>query len=469
MSHDFEVFVAGEAEQLQLYVLASPDSRRLIYPLIWLHDPPFTDLYLHDPSTGKPPQRIVEKMEGMFCPYFFLERQLITLTDWRAPNGRVLAIDMDSPHPNNWRDLVPESRSPIQGIAVVGARIFVRYIEKLQTRIEIFDQLGRRQGILPCQSDSTARFLGGRPESDTLFYEVTSFSRPPSIVTYHTTSGKQEIWANQEVPFDSSSVEVNQVSYPSKDGTQIPMFLICQKERGSRQLPTFLTGYGGFGASITPQFAAYAAFLIEHGFLFAVANLRGGAEFGRQWHLAGRRHNRQNAIDDFIAAAEWLLSTGHTDLEGLAIGGGSNAGLLVGAALTQRPDLFRAVICLGPLLDMLRYHKFDMAQRWVEEFGSTDDPDDFRALRAYSPYHNVRAGIAYPAAMLITGDADSRCHPMHARKMTAALQAATSSQRTVLLDYRRTWGHVAVQPLTARIEALTDRLAFICQELGVTV
>jgi len=288
-------------------------------------------------------------------------------------------------------------------------------------------------------------------------------------VTYHTTSGKQEIWANQEVPFDSSSVEVNQVSYPSKDGTQIPMFLICQKERGSRQLPTFLTGYGGFGASITPQFAAYAAFLIEHGFLFAVANLRGGAEFGRQWHLAGRRHNRQNAIDDFIAAAEWLLSTGHTDLEGLAIGGGSNAGLLVGAALTQRPDLFRAVICLGPLLDMLRYHKFDMAQRWVEEFGSTDDPDDFRALRAYSPYHNVRAGIAYPAAMLITGDADSRCNPMHARKMTAALQAATSSQRTVLLDYRRTWGHVAVQPLTARIEALTDRLAFICQELGVTV
>jgi prolyl oligopeptidase len=248
------------------------------------------------------------------------------------------------------------------------------------------------------------------------------------------------------------------------------MFLVSQpRRRHSGPLPTFLTGYGGFGTSLTPQFAAYSTYLVESGCLFAVANLRGGSEFGEPWHLAGKRQSRQNAIDDFISAAQWLLQQGHSLPGKLAIGGGSNAGLLVGAALTQRPDLFRAVICLGPLLDMLRYHLFDSAHMWVDEYGSADNPEDFFHLRALSPYHLVQEDASYPAVLVISGDADTRCNPMHARKMAAKLQANSRSGYPILLDYKPAWGHAPVQPLGARIEALTDRLAFVCHELGITV
>ena len=201
---------------------------------------------------------------------------------------------------------------------------------------------------------------------------------------------------------------------------------------------------------------------------FAVANLRGGGEFGEQWHFAGKRHNRQNAFDDFIAAAEWLLAQGIATPGRIGIGGGSNAGLLVAAALTQRPDLFRAVVCLGPLLDMLRYHKFDQTNAYVEEFGCADNFDDFRYLLRYSPYHRIEEGVAYPAVMLISGDADNRCNPLHARKMAARLQSATTADHPIVLDYKPTWGHMPVQPLGNRVEALTDRLAFICNELDIS-
>jgi prolyl oligopeptidase len=248
------------------------------------------------------------------------------------------------------------------------------------------------------------------------------------------------------------------------------MFLVARQGwRSSSPLPAFLGAYGGFGISRTPQFNAYSTFLIEHGFLFAFANLRGGGEFGEEWHRAARRHNRQNAFDDFIAAAEWLIAQGYVAPDKLAIGGGSNAGLLMGAALTQRPDLFRVVICMGPLLDMLRYHRFDSAHRCVDEFGTPELEADFRNLLAYSPYHRVREGVAYPSVMLISGDEDTCCNPMHARKMAAHLQAASSSGRPILLDYKPKWGHASVQPLTQRIESLTDRLAFLCHEVGVSI
>ena len=283
-------------------------------------------------------------------------------------------------------------------------------------------------------------------------------------------SGEQREWAKSSVKFDPSFFEIEHVRYKSKDGTSVPMFLVARRERRtSKALPTFLTGYGGFGNSQAPQFNAYSNFLIEHGFLFAVANLRGGSEFGEEWHRAGRRHNRQNAFDDFIAAAEWLLENGYAARGRIAIGGGSNAGLLVAAALTQRPDLFRAVVCLGPLLDMLRYHLFDFARVYVHEYGTSETEDDFRHILAYSPYHSIEEGVPYPAVLFVSGDADTRCNPMHARKMAARLQAASSSSHPILLDYTPTWGHAPLQPLTRRIEALTDRLAFIFHELGVSV
>ena len=246
------------------------------------------------------------------------------------------------------------------------------------------------------------------------------------------------------------------------------MFLISNSDlRGNGPLHTFLTAYGGFGKSITPQFTAYGTYLLERGCLLAIANIRGGSEFGEAWHIAAKRTKRQTAINDFISAAEWLIDEGYTVPEKLAIGGGSNGGLLVAAALTQRPDLFRAVVCLGPLLDMLRYHLFDFAGDWIEEYGSAETKTDFKALLDYSPYHKVEAGAAYPAVLIISGDADTRCNPFHARKMTAKLQGATTSNHPILLDYRREWGHTPVQPLTRRIDALTDRLAFLCCELGL--
>ncbi len=228
-----------------------------------------------------------------------------------------------------------------------------------------------------------------------------------------------------------------------------------------------LTAYGGFGVAVTPQYHPHFIFLIEHGFLIAIANVRGGGEFGEEWHRAGKRHKRKNAIDDFIAAAEWLVENRYTVPKKLAIAGGSNAGLLVGAAFTQRSDLFSVVVSIGPLFDMLRYNLFDSANSLTDEYGTAEKRDDFEHLMTYSPYHRVRDGLRYPAVMIVSGDADTRCNPMHARKMTARLQAASSSKRPVLLEYTRDWGHEPVQPLSRRIDALTDRLAFLCHELGV--
>lgn len=466
---DSETFFAGEDPKLRLVLLASQDGSKLCIYRMLSDGLQTTDVYVQDLTGGAPPRLIVEQIEGKF--YAFLSgNHLVALTNWKSPKGRIVAIDLDRPQRANWVDIVPETDACVRDLAVSANRIFVGYTENAVTRIEIFDTLGRSCGRIPSPPYSTTRLLQADPTSDEVFYSCTSFSQPPSIYCYHANGGHQEPWAQHQVPFDGSWVEVEQIQYRSKDGTQIPMFLVSQEgRRHSGPLPTFLTGYGGFGNSITPQFTVYGSFLIEHGCLLAIANIRGGAEFGEEWHLAAKRHKRQNAIDDFIAAAEWLLTAGQSIPGRIAIGGGSNAGLLVGAALTQRPDLFRAVVCLGPLLDMLRYHKFDQANSWIEEFGCADIRDDFHHLQAYSPYHQVKDGVAYPAVMLISGDADTRCNPMHARKMAARVQAATSSGYPILLDYKPRWGHMPVQPLNNRIEALTDRLAFICHELGVNV
>ena len=234
---------------------------------------------------------------------------------------------------------------------------------------------------------------------------------------------------------------------------------------GKADNPTIMTSYGGFGISMTPQFSVFVAFLMELGCLFALPNIRGGSEFGAAWHMAAKRRNRQTAFDDFLRAAEWLLQTNRTAPGKLAIFGGSNSGLLVGAALTQRPDLFRAAVCMVPILDMLRYHLFDNAHVWKEEFGTAEDPEDFAALAKYSPYHQVRDGVAYPATLIVSGDRDRNCNPLHARKMAARLQAASSSTLPVLLDYSTFRGHSPVLPLSVRIEALTDRAAFVCHNL----
>lgn len=466
---DTEIFFAGEHPQLHLGLSASPNGRLLGYSVTHADEKCRVDFFVHDITSSRPPQRIVERMEGLFVPAF-VQNGLVALTDWNAPNGRIVSIDLDHPSPDAWRQIVPEAPSRIRDFVVVGDLIFVGYVEDLETRIAMFTCEGERCGTLPCPGGGTARLLPVQANTDVLFYRHSSFAQPPAIFCYRTQTREQRLWANSQIQLVPSSFEVRPVRYPSKDRAIVPMFLVSRKgNQGGGPLPTFLTGYGGFGTSVTPQFTAYATFLIEHGCLFAVANVRGGSELGQEWHEAGKRHNRQNAIDDFIAAAEWLISEGLADPARIAIGGGSNAGLLMAAALTQRPELFRAVICLGPLLDMLRYQLFDSANVWVDEYGTAENETDFHTLFAYSPYHRIRKGSPYPAILLISGDADTRCNPMHARKMAAGLQAATSAGRPILLDYNPAWGHTPVQPLTRRIEALTDRLAFIAHELGLEV
>src|SRR6266704_3058296 len=461
------VIFAVDDDKIVLRLFGSGSSDYLAYTVTRTGtDGSVVDLYVHHPATGSPPRLLLQKMKGILSP-LLTETQLILLTDWDAPNYRLLGMDIGGIEPNKWRELVPESNRRIQQFIVTGGMIFALYVENLSPQIEVFDLMGQKLYRVPCPSHSTVRLSPGSSNDGKLLYRFTSFCCPPETICYDTKTHCHETFAANRVPFNSSSIEVEQVWYPSKDGTLIPMFLMCTKgRRRSGSLPTILTGYGGFGSTITPQFSAFATVLAEQGCLYAIANVRGGAEFGAKWHLAAQRRHRQTAIDDFVAAAQWLLSEKHCAPDSLAAAGGSNAGLLVAAALTQRPDLFRAVLCVGPLLDMLRYHKFDFADRGIDEYGSPDNPEDFSCLLDYSPYHKVADGTAYPSVLLISGDADTRCNPLHARKMAARLQAATISQHPVLLDYKHSWGHVPVQPLSQRIEALTDRLGFICNELG---
>ena len=466
-SQDIEVFFAGEKPNLFLGILDSAKANLLAYAVYSASKQPTTSLYLHGLEPVTAPRLLLRDIEGCFVP-FFANGQLFAYTDFAAPNFRIVGIDLDGPDPSHWRDIVPQSDRRIQQFTVAGDRIFVARVDRFTTHIEVFGVEDGERKDVPFSPHGTIDLLNPTNRTDTVFYSYTSITQPPAMCCYSTREEKSYLWQEANVPFDPSIIAVEETSYPSKDGTSIPLLLAARRDLiHSGPLPTFLTGYGGFGSCVTPRFTALATFLIEQGLLFAVPALRGGSELGEQWHQAGERENRQSSFDDFIAAAQWLLLQGYSARNAIAIGGGSNAGLLVGAAITQRPDLFRAAICLGPLLDMTRYHLFDFAAGWADEYGSPEDERDLHSLLAYSPYHRVQDGADYPAVLLISGDADTRCNPMHARKMAARLQAANRSEYPILLDYKPDWGHTPVQPLSAKIDALTDRLAFICHELGI--
>jgi prolyl oligopeptidase len=312
--------------------------------------------------------------------------------------------------------------------------------------------------------------VNGRWNQDEVFYSFSSFSTPRAIFCYSASTGKQSEWARVKVPIPTDQIQTEQVWYESKDGTRIPMFLVFKKGTvPDGKLPTLLTGYGGFRISLTPSFSAQAAVWVLNGGVYARPNLRGGGEFGEKWHKAGMLQNKQNVFDDFLSAANWLVAHKYTDPANLAISGGSNGGLLVGAALTQRPELFRAVVCDYPLLDMLRYEKFLVARFWVPEYGSAaENAEQFKYLRAYSPYQNVRAGTKYPAVMFVTGDSDTRVAPLHARKMAAMLQADNGDSRPILLHYDTKAGHARGGiAINKQIDDMADELGFLMWQLGM--
>jgi prolyl oligopeptidase len=467
-SEDEEVFYAGEGHNLRLHILTGKAC--LGFLVVRFGENIATDFYLWQFRSAHEPNAVIRNAFYQFGPVLLNDDRILAITNRDAPNLKIVEVRPARDSDSEFLDVIPDSGSRIQSWLVGEKRIFVSYLQQLETVIDVFDLSGRRIASVPVDRSETARLVGTSEDGGELFLERESFTKPLETSIYRDANSAVMVWARRKIPFGSEYFRHTRISFRAKDGTEIPMFLVGRSEileAGAH--PTIMTSYGGYGVPMTPQFSVFVAFLIERGCLFALPSIRGGSEFGAQWHEAAKRRNRQVAFDDFIAAAEWLIETGRTEPGKLAIFGGSNSGLLVGAAMTQRPDLFRAVVCIAPMLDMLRYHLFDNARVWKDELGTADDREDFGALFGYSPYQNVRDDTAYPAMMIVSGDSDQNCNPLHARKMTARLQCANVSGYPTLLNYSRYRGHSPVLPLTERVEALTDRMAFLCDQLQLTV
>jgi len=421
------------------------------------------------PLSRNPFSPLVTGLDCSLGPVLWKNR-ILALTDQGAPNLRIVEIPSSPATPDDWKVVIPETDARIRYWTICGDSILVLYVLGTRTLVQIFDEGGQHVGEVPFPDRPTIRWIPAVPGASEAFFEAESFNAPPVIYRYRPGLRAPESWTEVKLRDGFESFVSREFSYASIDGTSIAITLVGRPDvLASGTHPAIMTSYGGFAAPMTPQFSVFVTCLLEWGCLFALPHIRGGSEFGASWHEAARARRRQLAFDDFLAAAEWLISTGRTAPSRLAIFGGSHSGLLAGVAFTQRPELFKAAMCIAPLLDMLRYHLFDQAYLWKDELGTAEDPADFSALLRYSPYHNVRHGTDYPALLLVAGDADSNCNALHARKMAARVQAANASENPVLLDYSVHRGHSAVLPLSMRIDALTDRLNFVCDQLGLSV
>ncbi len=431
-----------------------------------------SELYLQDLSSKNLPVEITTGKEFLYSADF-LKGKLYITTNEDAPRYRVFVADATNPKRENWKELISQTDAVLQSASVTGGKLFAQYEHNASSELTIFDIDGKKLADIPLPTIGTVFATGGKWDSNELFFGFQSYTVPPSIYRYDLNAGKTSQWAKVDAPsIDPSAFEVRQVWYNSKDGTRIPMFVVSKKgiEKNGKN-PVLLTGYGGFNVSETPTFSRSMYLWMEHGGIYAVANLRGGAEFGEDWHRAGMLEKKQNVFDDFISAAEFLIAQKYTDKDHLSILGGSNGGLLMGAMITQRPDLFRAVVCAVPLLDMLRYQNFQIAKLWIPEYGSAEDPKQFDWLYAYSPYHHVKAGQEYPAILFMTADTDTRVDPMHAKKMAALMQSeaknGASKEKPILLRIETKAGHGQGKPVTKQIEENTDMYSFLFWQLGV--
>jgi prolyl oligopeptidase len=397
-------------------------------------------------------------------PVFFFK------TDRKAPRGRLIAIDLRKPEPRHWKEIIPEARESLRGVDLVGNLFVADYLKDARTQVKIFGLEGGflREVALPGLGTADG-FRGRRTDTET-FYSFSSFATPPSIYRYDLITGKSKLLRRAQVKADTDAYEVKQVFAVSKDGTRFPMFIAHKKGLkldGSN--PTLLYGYGGFNIPLTPTFSISRLAWMESGGVFVQANLRGGGEYGEEWHRAGTRLKKQNVFDDFIAAAEWLIAHKYTRTARLAIQGGSNGGLLVGAVMTQRPELFGACLPAVGVMDMLRFHQFTAGRFWVDDYGSADNPEEFAALRAYSPYHNLKKGTRYPATLVTTADTDDRVVPGHSFKFAAALQDAQAGPAPVLIRIETRAGHGAGKPTAKLIEETADQFAFLVKNLHMDV
>jgi len=466
-------YIFGEGRNAQDIpsVSLSEDDRWLLITIFkgWAK----SELYLQDLKAGTPP---VEITTGKVFLYGgdFLDGKLYITTNEDAPRYRVFVTDAANAKRDNWKELIPQTDAVLQAASVFGGKLYCQYEHNASSLLRLYSLQGKKLDDIALPTIGSVFASGGKWNRNEMFFGFHSYTVPPSIYHYDLKTGKTDLWAKVDAPsIDPEKFEVEQAWFHSKDGTKVPMFVVHKKGlQKDGKNPTLLTGYGGFNVSLTPSFARSTFLWMEHGGVYAVANLRGGAEFGEDWHRAGMLGNKQNVFDDFIAAAEFLISDKYTDKDHLAIQGGSNGGLLMGAMITQRPDLFRAVVCAVPLLDMLRYQNFQIAKLWIAEYGSAEDPKQFDWLYAYSPYHHVRQGTEYPAILFMTADTDTRVDPMHAKKMNALMQAEAkngqSQDRPILLRIESKAGHGQGKPVTKQIEESTDIYSFLFWQLGVT-
>jgi len=419
---------------------------------------------LRDPSSP-----VVELIREFQAEYAFVGNdgsRFWLLTDLQAPRRRLVAIDLDNP--GQLQEVIPEAEETLQGVSLIHNQFVAFYLKDAHTQIRTFALDGTYLGEIPLPGLGSASGFGGKRHDTETFYTFTSFTTPPTIYRYDFTSGRSTLFRQPQVDFDPQAYEVQQVFYASQDGTRIPMFLVHRRGLArTGDHPTLLYGYGGFGISLTPSFSVGLVAWLERGGVYAQPSLRGGGEYGEAWHQAGTKLNKQKVFDDFIAAAEWLMANGYTNPSKLAIAGGSNGGLLVGACLTQRPDLFAAALPAVGVFDMLRFHKFTIGWAWISEYGSPEDPEEFKALYAYSPLHNLKPGTAYPATLITTADHDDRVVPAHSFKFAAALQAAQGGSQPILIRIDTKAGHGAGKPTAKLIEETADRWAFLVQVLGI--
>ena len=414
------------------------------------------------------PEMLIEGFDHDYSLVGNVGSELYFRTSKDAPRNRLIAIDVENPEPENWREVIPEAVDVLDGVSLVGGRIIADYMQDAQTVVKVFDLDGRQTGTVDLPGIGTAGGFQGHFDDPETFFVYTSYNTPTTVNRLDVETGEVTVFRKPDVAFDTDDYVVKQVFYESADGTRVPMFISHHRDfEPNGNTPTMLYGYGGFNISQTPAFSITRLAWMEMGGVYAVANLRGGGEYGEEWHKAGTKLQKQNVFDDFIAAAEYLIDQNYTNPSKLAIFGGSNGGLLVGAVANQRPDLFGAAIPAVGVMDMLRFHKFTAGRFWVDDYGSSDDPEEFKALLAYSPYHNIKPGTEYPAVLVTTADTDDRVVPGHSFKYAAAIQQAQAGDAPVLIRIETRAGHGAGKPTDKVVQEYADRWAFLVKNLDM--
>jgi len=485
VNHQVYFHTLGTPQSADKLVFSDPANPERFHTVETTEDERFLVLTVSDRGSGKKGNalfyRDLASKDNNFKPivgeigddsYSFIDNvsdRFLISTDHKAPNGRVFLFDPQTPAETAWTDVLPSRSQPLDGVSTGGGKLFASYLHDVTSRAYVFDLTGRQEHEIALPGPGTVQGLGGRHDDTQIFFTYTSFNYPPTIFSYDVATQTTTPFREVTIPgFRSGDYEVSQVFVTSKDGTRVPMFLTCRKGlQKNGQNPTLMYGYGGFNVTLSPAFSALRIALLEQGFIYASVNLRGGNEYGEAWHEAGTRHKKQNVFDDFIAAGEWLIDNQYTSSAKLAIQGGSNGGTLVGAVVNQRPDLAKVAIPQVGVMDMLRFHKFTIGWNWIADYGSSDNPEEFRTLYAYSPLHNLKAGTAYPATLITTADHDDRVVPAHSFKYAATLQERQGGKAPVLIRIETKSGHGASNT-RKQIENTADIFAFVMYHLGVT-